>query len=82
MEKKDSYCFLTWMMIHDIYFTSDRKIDYIRVMTVFIEVLSYTTLLQTYGWFSLWSNFDGNQSDRNIETQLYYELTTLQIQYI
>ena len=38
-----------------------------RVLTVFIGVLSYTTLLQTYGQFSLWSILYWNQN----ETQLY-----------
>ena len=52
------------------------KYKMFKVLTVFVGVLSYTTLLQTSGRFSLWSIFYGEQNDRNFETQLYVPLAT------
>ena len=52
-----------------------------RVLTVFIGVLSYTTLFQNYGRFSLWLIFYGNQNDRNCETQLYLETSRKQTKH-
>ena len=72
MELKDSYWFLTWIMIHAIYLTFDRKTYMFRVLTVFIEVLyillCFKLLVDSvYGRF-----FYVNQNDRKFETQLYF----------
>ena len=55
-------------MIHDIY---------IWVLPI---PYTYITLLQTYGRFSLWSIFDGNQNDGNFEAQLYIHPIILLVQ--